>query len=699
MAENENKNISSENPPLDTKDSNVPKIKSPIPQLENYIDPIKLETLQSIEQHIELTLTNFTKKLEQSKEANLIIKRKVIEMQNKEILSLFKEKESITEINDTEQFETIFDCIDFYHFVNNDEKKIEKKEIDINLLNKLFNKNLSEKGTLLLLCDYHYLCQLCQTFFKLLGEKYSSKLFIKLYIISKLPFMGIISLQKLHSLKEPYDIRDEKMLSYELNKIDEKYSFSKPISYTFSQLAKSITYMYQMYQYQAYLYKLHPGTITPIKIKGKLYSDDIDLTISIVDSNEEDLIKLNKCAAVIISKSFSNDFITLTVEGNMSLCKQCQVSRLLLIRAAPFNFDPVHVIKDKISGYVLLFKFGSCVDQSIPIMLMNEEPKEVTNVFADDKVLIRDVKENDINLRQLIFISSPHQIQCEIKTLLTSKTKLKKNKDDNDSNIITIKTLDKFSQKNLVQCLDDSFISMFYIQALLCGILFIDLKNYPKEKIKILVLGAGIGTINYYFDKILKSNVCIDAVELDKNVAEKGKEFFGLNNYIKEKNPNIKWYFNDAKNFILDKNVKDYYDLIVMDINNINSKEGISPPPVFFEENIINKINTMLKPNGIYIIDLLARSYQRYKNAFTVLEKKFPHILYIDSDEDLNKIHLCFKTKRTKIENLETYANGLKLLKNPEIGDIKIIEASANQFISRFVDGENQKDVLDAYIS
>ena len=118
MAENENKNISSENPPLDTKDSNVPKIKSPIPQLENYIDPIKLETLQSIEQHIELTLTNFTKKLEQSKEANLIIKRKVIEMQNKEILSLFKEKESITEINDTEQFETIFDCIDFYHFVD-----------------------------------------------------------------------------------------------------------------------------------------------------------------------------------------------------------------------------------------------------------------------------------------------------------------------------------------------------------------------------------------------------------------------------------------------------------------------------------------------------------------------------------------------------------------------------------------------------
>ena len=159
-------------------------------------------------------------------------------------------------------------------------------------------------------------------------------------------------------------------------------------------------------------------------------------------------------------------------------------------------------------------------------------------------------------------------------------------------NYIPIKTLEKYTKKNLVQCLDDSFISMFYIQALLSALFFVDLKNLLKENIKILVLGAGIGTINYYFDKILKGKVCIDAVELDKNVAEVGMEYFGLNNYKKEKNPNIKWIFKDAKEFIKEKNVIDYYDLIIMDINNTNSKEGISPPPVFFEENIINKIHS-----------------------------------------------------------------------------------------------------------
>ena len=113
------------------------------------------------------------------------------------------------------------------------------------------------------------------------------------------------------------------MLSYELNKIEDKYTFSKPISYTFGQLAKSITYINEIYQYQAYLYKLHPGSIIPIKIKESLYSDDIDFTISVCDSNDENLIKLNKCAAIIISKNFANEFITLTAEGNITFNTTC----------------------------------------------------------------------------------------------------------------------------------------------------------------------------------------------------------------------------------------------------------------------------------------------------------------------------------------------------------------------------------------
>ena len=505
--------------------------------------------------------------------------------------------------------------------------------------------------------------------------------------------MCIFSIQKLFQAKEPINIENEKMLSYELNKIDGEYSFSKPISYTFSQLTKSITYINQMYQYQVYFYNLHPGKCIPIKIKENLWSDNIDFTITVCDSNDEELIKLNKCAAIIVDKNFANEFLYLTNEGNMSLCKQSQVTRLLLIRAAPFNFDLPEIIKQKMSSYIILFKFGKCADNSIPIMLMSDEKKDTINVYMNEKLLIRDVQEKDINLRQLIFIANQSQIQCEIKTLLTSKSKLK----NENNNYIPIKTLERYSKKNMVQCLDDSFISMFYIQALLSALFFIDLAKFPEEKVKILVLGAGIGTINYYFDKILKGNVFIDAVELDKTVAEVGMEYFGLNNYKKEKNKNIKWYFKDAKDFIKEKKYNEYYDLIIIDINNTNSKDGISPPPLFFEESIVTKIHNMLKPNGIYVIDLLTRSYQSFKNAFNIIDSKFPLVLNVDNNEDLNKIHLCFKTKRDQVENMKYYNEGITKLSNPEIGNIKDIEVAARQLIIRFIESSKQRKILDAY--
>ena len=666
--------------------------QSPMSGIENYNVEIDIKFLKSIQQHIELVLKDYNNKLKQSKENNLILKDKEISINSSEYSKLFVEKESFSEIDENKKYNIIFDCLNFYDKLSDISKE---GNIDINLLDKLFNKNLIEKGILLILCDFQYLCQLFENFKKIIGEKYMTKTFIKLYIISKLPFMGIFSIQKLYQAKEPINIENEKMLSYELNKIDGQYIFSKPISYTFGQLTKSITYINQMYQYQAYFYNLHPGKCIPIKIKETLWSDNIEFTITVCDSNDENLIKLNKCAAIIVDKNFTNEFIYLTNEGNMSLCKQSQVSRLLLIRAAPFNYDHPEIIREKISSYVILFKFAKCIDKSIPIMLMSDEKKDTINVYMDDKLLIRDIQEKDKSLRQLIFRSNQSQIQCEIKTILTSKSKLKNEK---NNNYITIKTLERYSQKNLVQCLDDSFISMFYIQALLSAIFFIDLSKFPEEKIKILVLGAGIGTINYYFDKILKGNVCIDAVELDKNVAEVGMEYFGLNNYKKEKNKNIKWYFKDAKEFIKENKYSEYYDMIIIDINNTDSKEGISPPPIFFEKNIVDKIHNMLKPNGIYVIDLLARSYQKFKNALNIIDSKFPLVLCVDNNEDLNKINLCFKTKREKVENTKYYKEGITKLSNPELGNIKDIEVSSRQLIIRFIESSEQRKMLDAYI-
>ena len=67
MEEKPEKIPSSQEPPQEQSQSEIKKEKSPIPQIENYIHPVNIETLKSIEDIIEFTLKNYTKKLEQSK--------------------------------------------------------------------------------------------------------------------------------------------------------------------------------------------------------------------------------------------------------------------------------------------------------------------------------------------------------------------------------------------------------------------------------------------------------------------------------------------------------------------------------------------------------------------------------------------------------------------------------------------------------
>ena len=165
-----------------SNEQEITKEKTPIPNLENYIHPIDIEFLQSIQEIIELALKNYDKKLEQSKENNLILKHKEILIKLPELASLFKEKESISDINENEKYDIIFDCLNYYHFINDKLQEVSKGTIDQNKLDKLYNKNLNEKGILLILCDYQYICQLCESFKKLLGEKYITKIFMKFYI-------------------------------------------------------------------------------------------------------------------------------------------------------------------------------------------------------------------------------------------------------------------------------------------------------------------------------------------------------------------------------------------------------------------------------------------------------------------------------------------------------------------------------------
>ena len=147
----------------------------------------------------------------------------------------------------------------------------------------------------------------------------------------------------------------------------------------------------------------------------------------------------------------------------------------------------------------------------------------------------------------------------------------------------------------------------------------------------------------------------------------------------------------------MNNNNKDYYDMIVMDINNTNHNEGISPPPIFFEKDIISKIFSLLKSQGLYVINVMARSFKNYCDSFKILDSIFPNIFLVDNNEDLNKIHFCFKSKNEINEYIKTYQKNIEKLNNKEIADIEVIKETHKNILKRVVDTENVKKRIEDY--
>jgi spermidine synthase len=107
------------------------------------------------------------------------------------------------------------------------------------------------------------------------------------------------------------------------------------------------------------------------------------------------------------------------------------------------------------------------------------------------------------------------------------------------------------------------------------------------EKSNALILGLGGGTIANIFQNQLRLNV--DAVELDERIAEVAREQFALSN-------NVNVIVDDARHYLEETQKK--YDVILFDVY-----RGESPPPHVFTLESLAKTKSLLKENGLIVVN------------------------------------------------------------------------------------------------
>lgn len=104
----------------------------------------------------------------------------------------------------------------------------------------------------------------------------------------------------------------------------------------------------------------------------------------------------------------------------------------------------------------------------------------------------------------------------------------------------------------------------------------------------------------------------------------------------------------------------------------------------------------MLKETGIYIINLMARNFRLYGNALSSLEKVFELIFLVENNEDLNKIHYCFKKKFDNKYYLANYQTNFD--KYSENADLRIIQNDYKKILSRVSDINDFKTEINKNI-
>ena len=457
---------------------------------------------------------------------------------------------------------------------------------------------------------------------------------------------------------------------------------------------------------------LHPGEFYEMRLKSSPLNSDISYVITIHDSLSPQNQKNKQCVAVTVSYEITQEILFSKQISFNKMCEQLKAARLIAIESAILNPMNIKELAMELSGEINMMRPEGFTDNVSIRLWEDHTPKQI--ILENEKYLIRDNEDAKISIRQIYFMNNPNVLQCQIRTKLASKTNVA-----NPPKGITyfpIESQDKYKSKGVLQIIDDSLMAGFYERSILCTIFYMDLTKYPKNTIKIMDIGAGFGNVSFYFYKLFKGNCEIDNIEKNKEINELGCKYFGYQNYDSENK--VHWLFEEGKNCIEkmakfnDINVQGnkskklnenkygnrlgYYDLIFNDINDINQKEDIVPPKEFFNDDFLENVKSLLKPFGIYAVNLMSKNYKSFYEAYLQLEKHFPSIFNIPSDGGLCSIFFCFNEKNEIKEYIQKYKVNKDFIdKSSNIIDISVVKLFVNDVLSRVQDMTEEKKKME----
>ena len=691
--------------PNEIKNESVPKEKEEFKKRF-----VSINDLAQKEQKITEIFRKFLKKLIEIK-PSLFLRPHNYQFKSTEYKPLFQ-YESTFPLKVKQEFSFVYDCLNFICYQPKDEEDSKNSEKYTEKIKNIFSY-VKEKGTLLLLIDEFHIENFFPNLILALGDDYKTKLFINFYFIDTRSFLFLVSIQKMANSETPVSIKDIKILITDFF-TNSKMIGSSPLGqmteYLKEPLIKMKKYRLQNEINYSRIKTLHPGEFYEMRLKSSPLNSDISYIVTVHDSPIPENQKNKQCYAVSISYEITQDILFSKPLSLSRMCQQLKAARLIAIESAILNPCNIKDLAMELNSEVQLMKPEGFTDNIQMRLWEVQIPKQT--ILENEKYLIKDFEDKK-NIRQIYFMNNKNVLQGQIRTKLASKTNI--SNPPKGVVYFPIETQEKFKNKNVIQCIDDSIIGGFYEQSILCTVFYMDLTKLPRNTIKIMDIGAGIGTLSFFFFKLFKGSCEIDNIEKNKELFEIGKKYFGFQNY--DNDNKVHWFFEEAKNCIEkianfnEKNTNNnkvkksnenkygnklnYYDLIFNEINEINPKEDTVPYKEFFDDSFLNNIKNLLKPLGIYTVNIMSKNYKSMHDCYLQLEKHFPAIYNIPSEGGLSIIYFCFKEKIEIAEYKQKFKTNKEIIEKNSIIDYSVVKMFFRNVLPKVQDMAEEKKIIE----
>ncbi|XP_025781991.1 methyltransferase-like protein 13 [Puma concolor] len=254
--------------------------------------------------------------------------------------------------------------------------------------------------------------------------------------------------------------------------------------------------------------------------------------------------------------------------------------------------------------------------------------------------VVEDVQGDDKRyFRRLIFLSNRNVVQSEARLLKdVSHRAQKKRKKDRKKQRPADTPEDLPAAPG--QSIDKSYLCCEHHKAMIAGLALLRSPELLLETpLALLVVGLGGGSLPLFVhDHFPKS--CIDAVEIDPSMLEVATQWFGFS-----QSDRMKVHIADGLDYITSlagREVRPHYSVIMFDVDSKDPTLGMScPPPAFVDQPFLQKVKSILTPEGVFILNLVCRDLGLKDSVLTGLKAVFP-LLYVRRIEgEVNEILFC----------------------------------------------------------